>query len=81
MSTSKLSRSAVSDGITRGQLQVAEIPKLLLTPREAAAALCISERSLWSLTRSGTVPAVRIGRSVRYDPVALQAWIASHQTV
>ena len=30
-----------------------ESPKLLLTAREAAASLSISERSLWSLTNQG----------------------------
>ena len=39
----------------------------LLMPKEAAAALGISARKLWSLTASGDVPCVRIGRSVRYD--------------
>lgn len=38
----------------------------LFRPREAAQWLKISERSLWSLTQRGELPAVRIGRSVRY---------------
>lgn len=48
---------------------------LLLRPREAADALAISERKLWELTRCGEVPAVRIGRAVRYDPRDLRRWI------
>lgn len=47
--------------------QPAEPAKLLLTPREAAAALGICERSLWSLARAGKVAVVRLGRSTRYD--------------
>ena len=43
-----------------------ESPKLLVTAREAAAALSISERSLWGLTIQGLLRCVRIGRSVRY---------------
>jgi len=50
---------------------------LLLTPREAAARLRLSDRTLWSLTRAGEIPAIRIGRSVRYDPRDLAKWIAS----
>lgn len=50
-------------------------PRLLLRPGEAADALAISERKLWELTRCGEVPAVRIGRAVRYDPRDLAAWI------
>lgn len=51
--------------------------KQLLTSREAAAVLSISERTLWGLMRSGAIPCVPIGRSVRYDPADLRAWIAS----
>jgi len=50
-------------------------PKLLWTRREAAAALSISERTLWTLTDEGEIPCVRIRRSVRYNPVAIQSWI------
>ena len=49
--------------------------RLLLTPREAAEALRISDRKLWGLTASGEIPCVRIGRSVRYDISDLQGWI------
>jgi excisionase family DNA binding protein len=48
---------------------------LLLKPREAAQALSISARTLWTLTRRGEVPCVRIGRAVRYAPADLRAWI------
>jgi predicted DNA-binding transcriptional regulator AlpA len=48
---------------------------LLLKSRDAARAMSISERKLWSLTTSGEVRCVRIGRSVRYDPRDLRAWI------
>ena len=49
---------------------------LALRPREAAKALGISERMLWSLTAPrGTVPAVRIGTCVLYPVAGLQAWL------
>jgi excisionase family DNA binding protein len=41
--------------------------RLLHRSREAAAALGISERSLWKLAKEGRIPVVRVGRSVRYD--------------
>jgi len=53
----------------------APISKLLLTAKEAARALAISERTLWSLTRNGDIPSVRFGRAVRYDPRDLDRWI------
>jgi excisionase family DNA binding protein len=49
--------------------------KLLLTVREAAQALSICERSLWTLTNEGLLRPVRIGRSVRYAVTDLQAYI------
>ena len=50
--------------------------RLLLPPREAAAALSISERTLWAVTAPrGPLPAVRIGRSVRYCVDDIRRWI------
>jgi excisionase family DNA binding protein len=51
------------------------IAPLLLKPREAAKALSICEKTLWSLTDRGELSAVRIGRSVRYSVSDLQAFI------
>ncbi|QDT72225.1 helix-turn-helix domain-containing protein [Lacipirellula limnantheis] len=47
----------------------------LLTPKHAAERLAISPRKLWSLTASGDVPCVRIGRSVRYDAADLAEFV------
>jgi excisionase family DNA binding protein len=55
--------------------QPAPLPRLLLSAREAAEALHISARTLWQRTRDGEIPAVRIGRSVRYLAEDLRAWI------
>ena len=54
---------------------VSSSPSLLLTAKQAASALAISERKLWSLTNSGEIGHVRIGRSVRYPIAGLQQWI------
>ena len=49
---------------------------LALRPREAAKALGISERMLWSLTAPrGAIPAVRIGTCVLYPVTGLQTWL------
>ncbi|MBL8827826.1 MAG: helix-turn-helix domain-containing protein [Planctomycetaceae bacterium] len=53
---------------------------LLLTPKAAAELLAISPRKLWSLTRAREVACVRVGRSVRYKPDDLTAWIEKHRT-
>lgn len=49
--------------------------QLLLTSRQAAQALQISERKLWSMKASGEIPHVLLGRSVRYPVADLQQWI------
>lgn len=52
---------------------------LLLTAKQAAHALAISERKLWSMTAGQEIPVVRIGRAVRYSPAALEKWITDNQ--
>jgi excisionase family DNA binding protein len=49
----------------------------LMKIKQAAAYLCISERKLWDLQKSQLIPAVRIGRSVRFDRDDLDAFIAN----
>jgi len=50
--------------------------KLLLTRVEAAQLLSISERTLFTLTKEGTIPCIRLGHSVRYDVASLRKWIS-----
>jgi hypothetical protein len=53
---------------------------LLLTARAAAAIMSVSERTLWAMTYPrGPIPAVRLGRAVRYDVQALRAFIRAQQ--
>jgi excisionase family DNA binding protein len=53
---------------------------LLIDAREAARLLCVSESTLVRLTRSGSLPVIQIGRSVRYDPADLRAWIEARKS-
>jgi len=48
----------------------------LLSASDAAKFLAISERTLWTLTHTGKLPAVKIGRAVRYDLNDLNEFIA-----
>jgi len=53
----------------------------LLTSREAADRLRISERKLWGLTMPrGSLPCVRIARSVRYSVEDLDAFVSKMRT-
>ena len=57
-----------------------DIAALLWDAREAASALRLSERTLWTLSQPrGSLPVVRIGRSVRYSPDALRAWVEAQE--
>jgi excisionase family DNA binding protein len=53
----------------------------LLTVREAAKVLRVCDRTLWTLTQEGGIPAVKVGRSVRYDQADLAKWTAGQNTV
>lgn len=43
------------------------MPPKLMTCKQAAAYLCVCQRKLWELSKSGRIQTVRIGRAVRYD--------------
>lgn len=49
--------------------------QLLVDVPTAAKMLSICSKTLWALTDSGQITAVRIGRSVRYDPDDLREFI------
>jgi excisionase family DNA binding protein len=51
------------------------ITKLLLTAREAAKAMSISERTLYSLEQRGELRPVRVGVKKLYPPAILDEWI------
>ncbi len=53
---------------------------LLLSPRQAAQMLAVSERKLWTLTHvDRAIPYVKCGRLVRYAVADLERWIDSQR--
>ncbi|HUQ70367.1 MAG TPA: helix-turn-helix domain-containing protein [Planctomycetaceae bacterium] len=54
------------------------IPPNLLTAYEAAALLRVSERTLWTLTKRGSIRAIRINRRVLYSVAELQRFVADN---
>jgi excisionase family DNA binding protein len=50
---------------------------LALRPKDAARALGISDRLLWSWTNQGKIPCVRIGKRLVYPVQQLTAWLAA----
>lgn len=53
--------------------------KRLLTSKEAARYLGISERHLWAITAAGAPPCIKVGRSVRYAIDDLDGYIDSRR--
>jgi hypothetical protein len=52
-----------------------EIPRLALRPREAAIALGMSEKTLFSRKfPRGDIPAVKVGSRVAYFPHQIREW-------
>ena len=51
-------------------------PRLALRPKEAAKALGIGERLLWSMTNRNEVPHVKLGRATLYPIDLLKDWLA-----
>lgn len=49
---------------------------LSLRPKEAAKAIGIGERLLWSLTNQGLIPHRRVGRCILYSVAELEKWLA-----
>lgn len=53
------------------------IPTLALRPREAAKALGLCERTLWTMTQDGQVPHLRCGRLILYPVDSLRVWLTT----
>jgi len=50
--------------------------RLLKIP-EVAERLAVTVARAYDLARAGVIPVVRLGREIRVDPEALDAWIAA----
>ena len=59
-----------------GQENTGTTARLALRPREAARALGIGERLLWSMTNRGEIPHLRLGRAIVYPVAELERWLA-----
>jgi len=53
--------------------------ELLWDVRRTAQSLNISERTLWSMTKAGEIPHIRIRRRVLFDPQDVKGWIAQQK--
>ncbi len=53
-----------------------DCPRLALRPKDAARALGIGERLLWSMTNRGEIPHIKLGKAVLYPIAELERWLA-----
>ena len=54
--------------------------KLFVSPSEVAETLNISRSRVYRLLADGSLPSIRVGRSLRIQVGVLHAWIAQHMT-
>ncbi len=72
-----MSSEQTKDGQTTKTIEtVRDVPTLALRPKDAARAIGISERLLWTQTNMGLIPCVRIGQAVLYPVEVLRTWLA-----
>jgi excisionase family DNA binding protein len=57
---------------------VATTPPMLLTVRDVEAELQLGRTRTYELIRSGQIPVIRLGRSVRIPRDALRCWIEAN---
>lgn len=67
--------SARTPASSTGEKETSNSTPLLVDAKHVAADLCLSPRTVWSLTNCGALPSHRIGRAVRYCPDELRAWV------
>jgi Helix-turn-helix domain len=55
-----------------------EIPCLLWSDKQVAAAIGMSVKRIQELARLGLLPGFKVGRNWQFDPEALRSWVRSH---
>ena len=55
---------------------VEHVARLAMRPKDAAKALGIGERLLWSMTNRGEIPHLKVGKAVLYPVAELERWLS-----
>lgn len=72
-------RPASTTGVSLATMPAAANPDRLLTVREVAALFQVSERTIRRLIAVGDLPIVRLGRSVRVNPEAIEMIVRKNE--
>jgi excisionase family DNA binding protein len=51
----------------------------LLNPEQAAKLFGVSKRHIYSLAADGKIPAIKLGKTLRFRPSTLLAWIQAQE--
>jgi excisionase family DNA binding protein len=76
--TGNMGLDALADAIAErviARMNDGKAAKRLMTVKEAAAYMALSDRALWHLISSAQIAVVRNGRSVRLETSMVDAWI------
>ena len=69
-------RSATT-GTTDSTANANTLLPLLIDAKAACILLTMGERTLWSLSNRRAIPSYKVGKSRRYSPDELRAWIVA----
>lgn len=61
--------------LNEGSTPPFEIPRLLWSDRQVAAAIGMNVKRVQELARVGLLPGFKVGRDWRFDPEALRSWV------
>ena len=53
--------------------------RMLMTYRQCAEAMAVSEKTIWSLCKAGQLPVIRIGRACRISRRSLDRFITERE--
>jgi predicted DNA-binding transcriptional regulator AlpA len=70
----------VNADATENEDATESVPRLALRAKDAAIALGIGARLLWSMTNRNEIPHIRLGKAVLYPVDALRTWLSEGAT-
>jgi excisionase family DNA binding protein len=51
-----------------------------LSVAQLASILGLSRTTVWSMASAGTIPCLRLGRNIRFDPARVAEWVRASQS-
>lgn len=67
--------------VTHGRAENAENKDRLWTVKDVAAFLCVSENTVRNKVAAETIPFIRVGALIRFDPADIRRWLEDQKEV